>query len=275
MIVGAAIAPHGSLILPVSGRDDSKAGKIHQSMEKLAEHIQSLKPDIIFMSTPHGIALENDFGIYLNEKAVGTAEWKNDYQEFKVSLHLQSKMASSLLQKLQSKGVKAQGITTFSKLEPIPLRWGEAVPTWFLREIKTDYIILTQPARRIDHALDMIPELEQLGQELESYFNAIPDRVFILISADMAHTYQEDGPYGIHTSAQPFDDFVEKWAKTLERKYLIDNAGPMLYTALACGYTGFVTVGSLMRTLKVSVKPTVFCNEHPTYYGMMVAKFEF
>ncbi len=275
MIVGAAIAPHGSLILPVSSTGDSKASKIHQSMEILAEHIQSLKPDIIFLSTPHGIALETDFGIYKNENAYGTAEWKNDYKEFTSSLFLDVKVASSLLQNLQTKSHKIQGITTYSALEPIPLRWGEVVPTWFLRNIKAKYIILTQPSRRINHALDMISELEKLGQDAGSFFNSINERVFILISADMAHTYQEDGPYGIHPSAQPFDDEVEKWAKTLNRKYLIEGAGPMLYTALACGYTGFVLVDALMRSLKIKVKSEVLCNLHPTYYGMMVVKFAF
>ena len=91
----------------------------------------------------------------------------------------------------------------------------------------------------------------------------------------MAHTYQEDGPYGIHPSAQPFDNEVEKWATTLEKKFLVENAGSMLYSALACGFTGFVFLDSLMRSLKVQITSEVLCNLHPTYYGMMVAKFEF
>ncbi len=275
MIIGSGILPHGSLTLPASKNDGSKANKIHQSMVNLAKHIESLHPDIIFLSTPHGIALERSFGIYKNERASGTAEWKDDYKEYTVSLKLRPKMATNLIEYLQEKNNDVQGITTYSASEPIPLRWGEVVPTWFLKNIKADYIILTQPSRRVNQALDMIPELEKLGEDIGAYFQEVPEKVFILISADMAHTYQKDGPYGIHPSAQPFDDEVEKWAKTLEKKYLVEKAGPMLYTALACGYTGFVFVDELMRSLQVKVKPEVLCNEHPTYYGMMVAKFEF
>lgn len=275
MIVGTGILPHGSLTLPASENDGSKAHTIHESMVKLAKHIESLQPDIIFLSTPHGIALERSFGIYKNERASGSAEWKEDYKEYSVDLKIRLKTATKLLEYLQEKNNDVQGITTYSESEPIPLRWGEVVPTWFLRNVKSDYIILTQPRRRLDKALDMIPELEKLGEDIGTYFQGLPERVFILISADMAHTYQEDGPYGIHPSAQPFDHFVEQWAKTLEKKYLVEKAGPMLYTALACGYTGFVFVDELMRSLQVKVKPEVLCNEHPTYYGMMVAKFEF
>ena len=275
MIVGAAIAPHGSLILPVSSNEDSQASKIHQSMEKLALYIQKLNPDIIFLSSPHGIALETNFGFYKNEKAQGTASWHDEYQEFNSVLKLNSKLTSDLLKFLQKREHRTEGIMSYTASEPSPLRWGEVVPTWFLRNISAEYVILTQPSRRYEHALDMIPELEKFGQDLGSYLHNLPLKVFILISGDMAHTYQEDGPYGIHPSAQPFDNEVEKWANTLEKKYLVENAGSMLYSALACGFTGFVFLDSLMRSLKVNIKSEVLCNLHPTYYGMMVAKFEF
>ena len=202
MIIGTGILPHGSLVLPASENDGSKANKIHQSMKNLANYIEALQPEIIFLSTPHGLALEKSFGIYKNETASGTAEWNDGYKEFAVSLKLRPKLASNLLDYLKRKNNDVQGITSYTASAPIPLRWGEVVPTWFLKNIEADYVILTQPSRRINQALDMIPELEKLGQDIGSYLQGLPERVFVLISADMAHTYQEDGPYGIHPSAQ-------------------------------------------------------------------------
>ena len=274
MIIGAGIAPHGSLILPASENDGTSASIIHESMKKLANHIQNLKPDIIFISSPHGIALETSFGMYKNAIAVGTAEWKEGYEEYRSKLPLDTKITTEILQTLKEKGHKIEGITTYSAGETLPIRWGEVVPTWFLQEIKTDYMVLTQPTRRLNQALDMIPELVKLGQDVCSYLQNLNKKVFVLISGDMAHTYQADGPYGIHPSAQPFDNAVEKWAKTMDKKFLVEEAGSMLYSALACGFTGFVFLDSVLKSTKQKIIPEVFCNLHPTYYGMMVAKFE-
>jgi aromatic ring-opening dioxygenase LigB subunit len=199
-----------------------------------------------------------------------------EYKEYISDLNLDSNIANSLLRHLKEKNHSIEGITTFSATEPIPLRWGEVVPAWFLRDIQTKYVILTQPSRRINKAIDMIPELQALGSDIVSYLHTLAEKVFVLISGDMAHTYQTDGPgpYGIHPSAQPFDDAVEQWAKSLNRNFLLKEAGSMLNTALACGFTGFVFLDSLMSSLKKNIKSQVFCNLHPTYYGMMVAKFD-
>lgn len=273
MIVGAGIAPHGSLILPASANDGSKAGKIHESMKKLALYIKNLKPDLIFLSTPHGIALETSFGIYRNEKAKGSAEWKDDYDTYSIAIPINNTIANNLFNDLKEKSHKVEGITTYSASEPLPLRWGEVVPLWFIRELETKYVILTQPSRRISQALDMVPELTKLGQDVASFLQALPERVFVLISGDIAHTYQADGPYGIHPTAQPFDDAIGKWATSLETNILVEEAGSKLYTALCCGFTGFVFLDALMKSLNEPKSSEVLCNEHPTYYGMIVANF--
>ena len=274
MIIGCAIAPHGALILPDNLDPASESYRIHVSMEQLTQHVQELKPDIIFMSTPHGISLENNFGFYKNARATGTAEWLNEYKEYAVDLTLDVETTDKLLKKLQVNN-KVDGITSYTGLEPIYLRWGEVIPAWFLRHISAKYIIMSQPSRRLHNAHEMIPDLDSLGKEMTDYFQSIKERVFILISGDMSHVYQADGPYGIHPSAEPFDKAVETWARTLERTHLTEKAASMINTALSCGFTGFVLVDSIIRSLNTKVKSEVLCNLHPTYYGMMVSIFSF
>lgn len=41
---------------------------------------------------------------------------------------------------------------------------------------------------------------------------AEPQRVVVVISADLAHTHSADGPYGFSPHAEPFDRAVRAWA---------------------------------------------------------------
>ena len=47
-----------------------------------------MKPDLIILDSPHGIKLSESFAVYLNATAKGTAEWNDEWTEFKVSLYL-------------------------------------------------------------------------------------------------------------------------------------------------------------------------------------------
>ena len=272
-IIGAAIVPHGSMILPNDSETvNEHAFKIHKAMNTLAKDIEEKKPEIIFLSTPHGLSLNHSFGIYLNSRATGTAEWNNEYNEYKSSLVLDQEHSKNILEELAIKH-NFEGITAYSKSIDAPLRWGEVVPTWFLKKINSKYIIVSQPARRQNKALAMIDELISLGKDLGEYFESITEKVFVLISGDLAHTYQADGPYGKHSSAEPFDIAIEQWVKTLDSKYLLQEAGSLLNTALCCGYTGFVLLGGILESIQKSIVSEVLINTHPTYYGMIVANF--
>jgi aromatic ring-opening dioxygenase LigB subunit len=46
----------------------------------------------------------------------------------------------------------------------------------------------------------------------------------------------------------------------------------------SCGYTGFLMLLRIIREISKNVEieeSKVLCNEHPTYYGMMVVKMNF
>lgn len=273
MIIGSAIAPHGSLILPDSLDSASKAHKIHAAMNELSKHIEELKPDIIYLSTPHGVALERSFGFYKNSLASGSADWHGDYTKYSISLQLDLENTIKLIQKLQAENHDVQSITAHSESEPMYLRWGEVVPNWFLSDIKAKYIIMCQPSRRLDHSQEMVVELQELGKGIASYLDSLKERVFVLISGDMAHTYLADGPYGIDPTAELFDKAVEKWVKTLDESYLVKEANSMIYTAKSCGFTGYIMLDALLKTLGKTISTNVLVHEHPTYYGMMVATF--
>ena len=121
----------------------------------------------------------------------------------------------------------------------------------------------------------MIPELLHLGRSLYLRLHHLKQRVAVIISADLAHTHQKDGPYGYSTSAQPFDDAVGVWLKTLDPTALLETAAGYVNEALSCGYTGLVMLhGMLSEGGLKRWTPKLLINAHPTYYGMALASMK-
>ena len=136
---GAYIFPHGALTLnPCQYPFYFGVAELNKSCFQLANEIQSKNPDTIFLITPHGIALESAFGIYLNTSAKGSCEWKGAFSDFNVEAKIDAELSNSLLQHMQKNGIKAEGIVAYAEEEPLPLRWGEAIPLWFISQAYTN-----------------------------------------------------------------------------------------------------------------------------------------
>lgn len=273
-LVGAFIVPHGSMILDAKEKDISKeAMKLHDAMVKISNTIASLGPHLIFLTSPHGIALSRDFGIYLNAGGSGSAEWDDEYKEYKVHVKFDQKQANRMLCYLVERRDSVSGIAAFAEGVDTPLRWGEAVPLWFLRNLpeSTEYIIMSQPMRRYYEAEKMVSESLTLGGNLRSFFESLKEKVAVIISADLGHTHSRDGPYGFSETAKVFDNVIEKWASTLDEDLLLGKASITLRKALCCGYVGFVILQGMLEG--TGFRPNVLTRSNPSYYGMMVVEY--
>jgi aromatic ring-opening dioxygenase LigB subunit len=79
------------------------------------------------------------------------------------------------------------------------LRWGEVIPLLIIDNAESTsrrHIILSHPLRRYTESPDMIPELLWLGRSLLEWAKSRPERIVMVISADLSHTHRPDGPYG-------------------------------------------------------------------------------
>lgn len=146
-----------------------------------------------------------------------------------MQVKLNRSMALELKSRLSEQGVGVAGITPFSSAVEAPLRWGEAVPLWFIEQAlkqqqpqedeveddqgierktttsSTTYIILSQPTRRIEPE-QMAADLRRLGEALSAFFEERTERAVVAISGDLAHTHSRssDSPYPWSAAAQPF-----------------------------------------------------------------------
>eukprot|EP01116_Phalansterium_solitarium_P011203 TRINITY_DN26813_c0_g1_i1.p1 TRINITY_DN26813_c0_g1~~TRINITY_DN26813_c0_g1_i1.p1 ORF type:complete len:289 (+),score=19.35 TRINITY_DN26813_c0_g1_i1:470-1336(+) len=284
VVVGAFIVPHGAIVLDPAKTQINSCQVLHDAMKTCFRRaVEELDPSIVFVSTPHGHALTRSFGVYLNPTACGDAEWDGEWKEFGVEVSIDQAHSRALINAVQAAQLPVEGITSYSIAAGIPLRWGEAVPLWFLRDAlgksgnRPRYIVMSMPSRRTADAVAMIPELCSLGETVASFLHSLPERVVVMISGDLAHTHQHDHPgqphpYPASPTATAFDSCVGAWVETLDETRLMTDAAGLVQDALSCGFTGFTMLAAMLRRFP-SFRGKLHALEHPTYYGMMVASF--
>lgn len=280
-VVGALVLPHGDVALDPSRYAGvfnktqlAEAFALHDCAKSAGNAVAALRPDAIFLDSPHGIADRDRIAFFLNTRAAGDVETEGEPPgRFNFSAPLQQnitlKVVASLERALPDGSVA--GMTAFGEDEAFPIRWGEVIPLWFLPRVPV--VIATQPTRRLTEPVAMIPYMQDFGEKLWTALEQCSERIVVVISADLAHTHDPDGPYGFSPAAQPFDDAVAAWATTLNSTMLTKTAAAFAPKALSCGFTGLVMFDALLHCNGVAWKPTLCTISHPSYYGMMVASF--
>ena len=85
----------------------------------------------------------------------------------------------------------------------------------------------------------------------------------------------QDGPYGFHKHAVPYDKLSCTWADTLDADVLTKQAAEFVPQAKTCGYTGLVLLQGLLTQLGLeNWAPSCMSVAWPDYYGMLVARMD-
>ena len=311
VVVGASVIPHGDFAYDPSLVHNANGSlEVHRASLEAGAFIASLAPDIVLVSSPHGVELSADFAFYANSLGDGFASIGGDlhnktFPTYKVPLNvtLAGELASELVDELRAQGTHASAIRSFADSEPQAIRWGEVIPLTFVwralqlqheqrrqrqdvaghahdeRDDRADLpsvIVLSQPLRRYNHSREMVPELLTLGEQLFDLLERRPERVAVVMSSDLAHTHLASGPYGYSPEAEPFDVLCGRWAADPEQhaSALLREAAAIEADAMSCGFPSLVTLhGMLERAGFGHFRSEVLANRHPTYYGMLVANY--
>ena len=293
-IVVAATLPHGDFVYdPSLVQSANGSVALHGNATLLGKVIAAAQPDIILLTSPHGLEDSNNFVLYQNSNSSGFAHLGDDLHnasfpgyDVPLSAAGAKNISSALVETLGGRLQNISGLVAFGDGEPIALRWGEVIPLSFVdRYVKhsgVKVIVWSMPARRHDQSgSPMTGELLRLGAALAEALERLPQRVALLISSDLAHTHLASGPYGYSTAAEPFDAAIGEWASSLADEPLLVRARSLVGKALSCGYTGLVLLHGVLTRSSVFVRDEwrpmrrgPFALAHPTYYGMLVAGFE-
>lgn len=285
-LVASVVLPHGDFaldpsLLPEGTAERHAADEVAKAAHEAGRWLAStIKPDLVLLSTPHGMELTNDFAFYLGSLASGYADLGQDLHNgttHRINLAtilLAPNETQDLLSHLKNQAVS--GILNFADSENMALRWGEVIPLLLVdsaKHLRRRHIILSHPLRRYSQSPSMVPELLLLGKSIQVWADSRPERIAVVISSDLSHTHRADGPYGYSNSSALFDAAVERWASNplVNADSLLLEATTLQDGAKACGFTGLVMLhGSLIDG---RFETRVWANRNATYYGMMVATF--
>ena len=306
-LVGAFILPHGALILDPDPIKEPESYKLHNGMKKCAKQIKALEPDIILLTTPHGISLTNSLAIYTNKYASGSAEWLGQYTQYQLkNIEMDSSKANTLLKWINASDKDQYNVDGFRyiyKQFETPIKWGEVIPLWFIRDIlktkdddndkdntnkkKAKLIIMSSRLSNSSYDMDStdtneLNKLRCIGENILDWCDNLEERVVMITSGDLSHRHKNDidQRYAASDDAKPFEDLIDLWINTMDSKYL-NKAGLLQNTASSCGLYGFVIFDGVLQKwrrihkLKSMINELVVPATHPTYYGMTCASFLF
>ena len=255
---------------------------VHHAAVQVGKQIEDLKPDTIVLSVPHGIAAPEDFIFYLSPRGFGFSDTDNCACPpccYNLSVAMVTNGTKMLVSILKEEKESVSYLSAFgppgNEDVPFPLRWCEVVPLYFTKKAlrQSKVIILSQPTRRYTDQVQMIPELTQLGNRLFKILQSRPERIEMIISADLAHTHLKSGPYGFSTVADPFDQACGEWVTTRDSDKLLVKAASYVNKAQSCGFTGMVMLDGMLKASSEDWTSRLLANYHPSYYGMMLASF--
>jgi hypothetical protein len=208
----AVILPHGDFavdpsLVPANTKEREAADAVAKAAAEVGHWLsRHVDPDLIFLSTPHGIALSTDFGIYLGSTASGSADIGKDlhnashasYRVHLPTIALDPRLSQQLVEELIALQQNISAIQVYADDSfDIPLQWAEVIPLMLipprqkqsqlqsspLRQRRLDdavstastqlrrHLILSQPLRRYTHAPDMVAELVALGRMLRIHID--------------------------------------------------------------------------------------------------------
>lgn len=219
VFVGAAILPHGTMIFDGDPNSTSSACRqrnssmptkiisecsvLYKSCERAGDLVAKMRPDIVVLLTPHGLSLTSGtYAVYMADTARGNALWNDCFQDIELKISLDPQLSGQLLEFLQNRKHKADGIITFSRMES-PLRWGEVVPLWFVHNkvnsASVKYVVVSLGRNG--------ESLENMGKTLHDFSSSVKQRIAVLISGDLAHTHETSCTVPLYLPGI-FDQFI-------------------------------------------------------------------
>lgn len=147
--IGAGVIPHGDFAFdPSLVHFENGSVELHRSAVKLGSVLMEMEPDIILLSSPHGLEDSNSFMFYANNQANGFALLGQDLHNasfpcYRFDLNSTSDPAvvASLITALGGSARNVSSLLGWGDGEPLPLRWGEVIPLSFLQQTHSKRLI--------------------------------------------------------------------------------------------------------------------------------------
>ena len=268
-LVFAAIAPHGSDIVPQVADDPAVMAQTRAAMQELGRRCAAARPETVVVLDPHGLMVSGAISLGATATAfgiLGDPSGRHIQAGFECDLELAAAIeADSDRQSLpiaRLVGDKRKGEAI------LPLEWGALVPLWFTAHPLTPRprIVVLAPDRALSRET-----LVRAGLAIAWAAERTGRRVALVASCDQGHAHHPGGPYGFDPASAEHDaEMIVAIAEDdLER--ILDWEESFLEEAKVDAYwQTIMLMGALGHT---PMKPELLSYEAPTYFGMIVAAF--
>ncbi|MGI6226805.1 MAG: AmmeMemoRadiSam system protein A [Peptococcales bacterium] len=205
MLQMVAICPHPAIIVPEVGKGEEKnAENTAKAMEKIAQDIKLSDPDLLVFITPHGPVFQDAITISRPKNLKGTfrrfganISLETPFAvKFSTDLVTNSRKLKTMVAELTDSDAQSYGIN-------LELDHGIMVPLYYLKKAG-----IGTPILPINMGLLPFPELYEFGICLREVIENTPEKVVVVVSADLSHRLIPEAPAGFDPQGKVFDEII-------------------------------------------------------------------
>lgn len=268
-LVAAAVLPHGdfafdpSLLKHINPEGYRLSQGLHAGSLEAGRRIALAEPDVVILTTPHGLQTTWNIGIYQNAELDGRAVVGRDLAEsfgkpfptYRVELggRTDTALAQQISDTLEARRRNVTLLRGWNGVLPLPLHWGEVLALEYLatasgaaarggppRQLGPSLVALGLPLSRYNLSSAVAAGFRAMGRDLGGLIESLEARVAVVVSTDLAHRHWPNTSFGFSPHAEPFDAAVGRWAASLDPTPLVVDSAAHVDEIYACGWLGLL-----------------------------------
>ncbi|TDT50391.1 AmmeMemoRadiSam system protein A [Fonticella tunisiensis] len=269
-ILGYYVMPHPPIIIPEIGKgEEYKAEKTIRALEKAADEIKELKPEIIIIITPHGPLFRDAISIS-NVPSI-----KGDFRRFgaphvKLNMNISMHLTENIIRHADEMNISVVPLGKNSVREYdvlCELDHGAAVPLYYINKVYRDFQIV-----HIVYGLLHKIDLYRFGMAIKRAVEEDDFSVVLIASGDLSHRLRDEGPYEYNPRGEEFDREIIKLLERVDTKGIFNMNKDLIEDAGECGMRSFYIMLGAMEGY--FVKGQTLSYEGPFGVGYGVLRFE-
>lgn len=268
-LVFACIAPHGGYAIPEACTPEEAhlAPLTQAGMLELGRRCDAAGPETLVLFTPHGIHVDGQFAVVVAGRMAGALE---ETPEVALDVPVDRELALGTLTAMQEAGIPATGVSFGGNVAEdavMPMDWGTLIPLWYLggRRDPPRSVVVVAPARDLPWE-----EHVAAGAVIAAAANRSARGVGLVASADQAHTYTADGPYGVSPRAAEMDELIVSAVREGRLKSLLDLDTALVDEAKPDSVWQMLMLAGATGD---AWRQDLISFEVPTYFGMLCASY--
>ncbi|HUG15520.1 MAG TPA: aromatic ring-opening dioxygenase subunit LigB, partial [Thermomicrobiales bacterium] len=132
-IVVGAVAPHGFPVIPELSDDAEGGMKTREAMQEMGRHFAAARPEVVFITGPHGIRVNGFVSLADCARGAGTLHYGGRTVEMNVPFDLP--LTDAIAERARARGVPVAqvGYGGSNRVQSVlPMDWGVMTPLWFV-----------------------------------------------------------------------------------------------------------------------------------------------